>query len=88
MPKTLGIDPALSREARHWASRILQMSMMYRELTYRELTDRLLRIDLKDIIESPAGRDHSQVLIQGDQGIPDGIDDALGIGQGLVLGIC
>ena len=47
MPKTLGIDPALARQARHWASRILQMSMMYRELNYRDLTDRLnaLQVD-------------------------------------------
>jgi hypothetical protein len=41
MPKTLGIDAGLAREARDWASRILQMSMMYRELSYRELADRL-----------------------------------------------
>ena len=41
MPKTLGIDPALAQEARQWASRILQMSMKYRGLTYRELTDLL-----------------------------------------------
>jgi len=41
MPKTLGIDSALARDARQWASRILQMSMMYRELSYRELADRL-----------------------------------------------
>jgi hypothetical protein len=48
MPKTLGIDPALSREARHWASRILQMSMMYRELNYRELTDRLNELHVEE----------------------------------------
>jgi hypothetical protein len=41
MPKTLGIDTGLARDARHWASRILQMSMRYRELSYRELADRL-----------------------------------------------
>ncbi|HUO91491.1 MAG TPA: DUF6471 domain-containing protein [Rhizomicrobium sp.] len=41
MPKTLGIDSVLAREARQWATRILQMSMMYRELSYRELADRL-----------------------------------------------
>jgi len=47
MPKTLGIDDALARDARQWASRILQMSMMYRELSYRDLADRLnaMRVD-------------------------------------------
>lgn len=41
MPKTLGIDAGLAHDARHWASRILQMAMMYRELSYRELAGRL-----------------------------------------------
>jgi hypothetical protein len=47
MPRTLGIDPALAREARQWVSRIVQMSMLYREMNYRELADRLneLRVE-------------------------------------------
>ncbi len=48
MPKTLGIDPALAQEARQWASRILQMSMMYRGLSYRELTDLLNQMRVEE----------------------------------------
>jgi|SRR5277367_1131317 Domain of unknown function (DUF6471) len=48
MPKTLGIDPALAQEARLWASRILQMSMMYRGLSYRELTDHLNEMGVEE----------------------------------------
>ena len=48
MPKTLGIDPALAQEARQWASRILQMSMMYRGLSYRELTDLLNQMHVEE----------------------------------------
>ena len=48
MPKTLGIDPALAQEARQWASRILQMSMMYRGLSYRALTDLLNQMHVEE----------------------------------------
>jgi Domain of unknown function (DUF6471) len=48
MPKTLGIDPALAQDARAWASRILQMSMMYRTLSYRELNDLLNEMGVEE----------------------------------------
>lgn len=48
MPKTLGIDPSLAQDARAWSSRILQMSMMYRGLTYRELNDLLNEMGVEE----------------------------------------
>ena len=51
-----------------------------------ELPDGFFGLRLENLVERAAGGDDAQVLVQGYQGFANGIDDALGVFPGLVLG--
>ena len=43
-----------------------------------QLPHGLFRFDFEDLVEGAADHDHPEVLIQGNEGFPNGVDDALG----------